>query len=97
MRYELMSVKIRRGVAKAATHGAVGCVLHDPAAGAPSRHQTKIGNHSLRATGITDNFKNSGALEHGHQMANYSSPRTTKLFDRRNHGVALEEYERVGI
>jgi hypothetical protein len=30
-------------------------------------------------------------------MANHSSPRTTKLYDRRNDEVALEEYERVGI
>jgi len=58
---------------------------------------TKIGNHSMRATGITDYLKNSGTLEHAQQMANHSSPRTTKLYDRRNDEVALEEYERVGI
>ena len=46
--------------------------------------ETKIGNHSLRATGITDYLKNSGTLEHAQQMANHSSPRTTKLYDRRN-------------
>jgi site-specific recombinase XerD len=59
--------------------------------------ETKIGNHSLRATGITDYLKNSGTLEHAQQMANHSSPRTTKLYDRRVDEVALEEYERVGI
>ena len=59
--------------------------------------ETKIGNHSMRATGITDYLKNSGTLEHAQQMANHSSPRTTKLYDRRNDEVALEEYERVGI
>lgn len=59
--------------------------------------ETKIGNHSLRATGITDYLKNSGTLEHAQQRANHSSPRTTKLYDRRNDEVALEEYERVGI
>ncbi len=58
---------------------------------------TKIGNHSMRATGIIDYLKNSGTLEHAQQMANHSSPRTTKLYDRRNDEVALEEYERVGI
>ena len=58
---------------------------------------TKIGNHSMRATGITDYLRNSGTLEHAQQMANHSSPRTTKLYDRRNDEVALEEYERVGI
>jgi len=59
--------------------------------------ETKIGNHSLRATGITDYLKNSGTLEHAQQMANHSSPRTTKLYDRRNDEVTVEEYERVGI
>ena len=59
--------------------------------------ETKIGNHSLRATGITDYLTNNGTLEHAQQMANHSSPRTTKLYDRRNDEVALEEYERVGI
>ncbi len=58
---------------------------------------TKIGNHSLRATGITDYLTNSGTLEHVQQMANHSSPRTTKLYDRRHDEVAIEEYERVGI
>ncbi len=59
--------------------------------------ETKIGNHSLRATGITDYLTNNGTLEHAQQMANHSSPRTTKLYDRRHDEVALEEYERVGI
>jgi Phage integrase family len=45
--------------------------------------KTKIGNHSLRATGITDYLKSNGTLEHAQAMANHSSPRTTKLYDRR--------------
>ncbi len=40
--------------------------------------ETKMGNHSLRATGITDYLTNNGTLEHAQQMANHSSPRTTK-------------------
>ncbi len=59
--------------------------------------RTKIGNHSLRATGITDYLKSGGALEHAQEMANHSSPRTTKLYDRRTDGASLDEYERVGI
>jgi site-specific recombinase XerD len=59
--------------------------------------KTKVGNHSLRATGITDYLKNSGTLEHAQAMANHSSPRTTKLYDRRNDELTLDEYERVGI
>ena len=59
--------------------------------------KTKIGNHSLRATGITDYLKSDGTLEKAQQMANHSSPRTTKLYDRRNDEASLDEYEKVGI
>jgi len=41
--------------------------------------KTKIGNHSLRATGITDYLKSDGTLENAQAMANHSSPRTIKL------------------
>jgi integrase len=59
--------------------------------------KTKIGNHSLRATGITDYLKSAGTLEHAQAIANHSSPRTTKLYDRRADEIRLDEYERVGI
>jgi len=44
--------------------------------------KTRIGNHSLRATGITDYLKNEGTLEHAQNMAAHSSSQTTKLYDR---------------
>jgi site-specific recombinase XerD len=59
--------------------------------------KTRIGNHSLRATGITDYLKSQGTLENAQQMANHSSPRTTKLYDRRNDETSLDEYEKIGI
>jgi site-specific recombinase XerC len=59
--------------------------------------KTKIGNHSLRATGITDYLKHNGRLENAQQMANHSSPRTTKLYDRRAEEASLDEYAKVGI
>jgi site-specific recombinase XerD len=59
--------------------------------------KTKIGNHSMRATGITDYLKHEGTLENAQQMANHSSPRTTKLYDRRNEEASLDEYAKVGI
>jgi integrase/recombinase XerD len=59
--------------------------------------ETLIGNHSLRATGITDYLKSEGTLEHAQVMSAHSSPRTTKLYDRRNDETALEEYEKVRI
>jgi site-specific recombinase XerD len=58
---------------------------------------TRIGNHSLRATGITDYLKHDGTLEHAQQMANHSSPRTTMLYDWRSDEVSLDEYAKVGI
>jgi site-specific recombinase XerD len=58
---------------------------------------TRIGNHSLRATGITDYLKHDGTLEYAQQMANHSSPRTTMLYDRRSDEVSLDEYAKVGI
>ena len=34
---------------------------------------TKIGNHSFRATGITEYLRNGGKLEVAQQMANHKS------------------------
>ena len=45
--------------------------------------RTKIGNHSFRATGITEYLRNGGKLEIAQQMANHESARTTGLYDRR--------------
>ena len=59
--------------------------------------QTKIGNHSFRATGITEYLKNGGKLEIAQQMANHESARTTGLYDRRNDQVSLDEVERILI
>ena len=45
--------------------------------------ETKLGNHSFRATGITAYLKNGGTLEKVAAMANHASTRTTQLYDRR--------------
>ena len=45
--------------------------------------KTKIGNHSLRATGITDYLKSDGSLAEACKMANHADTRTTQLYDRR--------------
>jgi site-specific recombinase XerD len=58
---------------------------------------TKIGNHSFRATGITAYLKNGGTLENAATMANHSSTRTTQLYDGRPDEVTLDEVERVLI
>ena len=60
--------------------------------------KTKVGNHSLRATGITDYLKAKGAsLSEARKMANHASTRTTQLYDRRGDTASLDEYNRVGI
>lgn len=58
---------------------------------------TKIGNHTFRATGITAYLKNGGTLEHAQTIANHSSPRTTKLYDRRSDEISLGEVEKIVI
>lgn len=58
---------------------------------------TKIGNHTFRATGIIAYLKNGGTLEHAQAIANHSSPRTTKLYDRRSDEISLDEIEKIRI
>lgn len=58
---------------------------------------TQIGNHSFRATGITEYLRNGGKLEVAQQMAAHESARTTGLYDRRNDQVSLDEVERIVI
>jgi integrase len=59
--------------------------------------QTKIGNHTFRATGITAYLKNGGKLEIAQQIAAHESSRTTGLYDRRDDDVNLDEVEKIGI
>ena len=59
--------------------------------------ETKIGNHTFRATGITAYLKNGGTLEKAAAMANHASTRTTQLYDRRRDELSLDEVERVVI
>lgn len=67
------------------------------------RRATKAGmdaamcNHTFRATGITVFLENGGALETAAQIAAHESTRTTKLYDRRNDKIALEEIERIRL
>jgi site-specific recombinase XerD len=58
---------------------------------------TKIGNHTFRATGITAYLKNGGTLENAAVMANHASTRTTQLYDRRRDDISLDEIERIHV
>ncbi len=59
--------------------------------------ETKVGNHSFRATGITAYLNAGGTLENAAAMANHASTRTTQLYDRRCEEVSLAEVERIRL
>jgi site-specific recombinase XerD len=59
--------------------------------------KTRIGNHTMRATGITDYLKSDGSLSEARKMANHADTRTTQLYDRRGDSASLDEYGKVGI
>lgn len=57
----------------------------------------RIGCHTWRATGITTYLLGGGTLERAQQIAAHSSAKTTKLYDRRNDEITLDEIERIVI
>jgi integrase/recombinase XerD len=59
--------------------------------------KTRVGNHSMRATGITDYLKSDGSISEARKMANHADTRTTQLYDRRGDAASLDEYGKVGI
>jgi len=59
--------------------------------------ETRICCHSFRATGITNYLEHKGTLEKAQQMASHASPRTTKLYDRTNDQVTLDEVEKITL
>jgi integrase/recombinase XerD len=42
-------------------------------------------------------MQNGGNLEHAQQIAAHESPRTTKLYDRTQDEISLDEVERIRI
>ena len=56
---------------------------------------TALSCHSFRATGITVYLKRGGLLEHAQRMAAHASAKTTKLYDRREDQVTLDEIEKI--
>jgi site-specific recombinase XerD len=59
--------------------------------------ETAISCHTFRATGITNYLSNGGTLEKAQAIANHESARTTKLYDRRDDKLSLDEVERITI
>jgi integrase len=54
-------------------------------------------HHTFRATGITAYLKNKGTLEAAPHIANHVSPRTTKLYYRRQDEISLDEVEKISL
>ena len=54
-----------------------------------------FGCHTFRATGITAYLNAGGTLEKAQQIAAHASASTTKLYDRTNDAVSLEEIQRI--
>ena len=53
--------------------------------------------HTFRATGITAYLENGGTIENAQAIAAHESPRTTKLYDRTDDEITLNEVERIVI
>ncbi len=61
------------------------------AAGLPA----EICCHSFRATGITRYMDNGGRIEHAQRIAGHADARTTKLYDRSENAVRMEEMKKI--
>jgi len=57
----------------------------------------KICCHTFRGTGITNYLANGGTIEKAQFIAGHESPETTKLYDRREDEITLDEIERIAI
>jgi len=57
----------------------------------------RVCNHTFRATGITAYLENGGLLEKAQQIAAHESVTTTRLYDRTNDEVNLDEIEKIQI
>ena len=58
---------------------------------------SRVSCHTFRATGITAYLRCGGSLEIAQAIASHESPRTTKLYDRRQDELTLDEIERIVI
>ena len=56
---------------------------------------TTTSPHSWRGSGITEYLRNGGTLETAQEIAAHESSRTTKLYDRSQGEITLDEIERI--
>lgn len=57
----------------------------------------RLSPHSFRVTAITDLLSQGVPLEYAQYLARHSSPRTTRLYDRRQQEVIRNIVERISI
>lgn len=57
----------------------------------------KLCNHTWRATGITNFLEHGGTVERAAQIAGHRDVKTTKMYDRREEAVTLDDIERIQI
>lgn len=57
----------------------------------------RLCNHSFRGTGITAYLENGGDLKKAQEMAAHADVKTTRLYDRTDDQVTLDEVERIVI
>ena len=88
---------IRRGGKLTENNGKVRCFSDVQAAAGAAALPYSTCCHTFRATGITTYMQNGGTLEHAQQIAAHESPRTTKLYDRTQDEISLDEVERIRI
>jgi integrase len=53
--------------------------------------------HLFRATGITVYLENKKTLETAQKIVAHESPRTTKLYDRTDDRLTLDEIEKISV
>lgn len=59
--------------------------------------ETRFGNYTFRATGITAYLKNSGTLVNAATMANRARTRTNRSYDHYRNDTTLDEVERIRV
>ena len=59
--------------------------------------EAAIGNHTFRATSITNFLESGGTLEHAQDMVAHASLRRTRLYDRRKERITQAEVERIRL
>ena len=62
-----------------------------------TQESAELAEHSVRATGITENLRDGRDLEVAARIAGHESTRTTHLYNRLREEISLDEIERIHI